>query len=230
MKQWYQHQLQHQITRPELNKIEYSPVVNLAHLSPILQDLKNYRHTTYYRNFYEDDNFPGRAGADLGLTEEQVRSWLFDDAEHSHMARKNGMNYIEIPAAHKDQLKAEFVRLLAADPDTIECVVNLQLPGQFFAMHVDRLKYSDNNTTKDQHQQPPYRRMLLFVDDWQHGQAFQIGDNFIKWRAGDVFDWDPDNVYHGSSNFGFHERYVIRVDFNYSSPWRLKNQDRPTAA
>ena len=227
MKQWYEYQLAEQITKPELNQIDYKPIANLAHLCPILNELKALREESYYRNFYRDANWPGLAAKNSDtLTEEQIREWLFEDERYKDYTEKNGINYIELPDSVRERVVGDIAKTLDLDPNYVTLVVNLQLPGQYFAMHVDRVKYDENGVKRSENAKTPYSRFLLFFDDWQHGQAFQLGDQFLKWRAGDIFTWAPEHVYHGSSNFGFHDRYILRIDVNYDSPWRLEARDK----
>ena len=55
---------------------------------------------------------------------------------------------------------------------------------------------------------------IMFCKDWAQGQGFQMGDNFLKWKAGDVFHWNYRNVPHGTCNFGYETNFVFVITGN----------------
>jgi hypothetical protein len=225
MKQWYEYQLSQQVHKPELNQIDHKPIANLAHLCPHLESLKNFKSDSYFRNFWKDANYSELASLNTGgaVSEQQIKTWLFNDPGTKESSENAGINYLEVPSDIKNLIIDDIAQLVQADPQEITLVVNLQLPGQYLSMHVDRLKYKENGVRRTNDTDTPYKRLLMFIEDWQHGQAFQLGDNFLKWHAGDVYQWSSENVYHGSSNFGFCDRYVLRIDVNYPHEWRLNS-------
>jgi hypothetical protein len=225
MKQWYEYQLANQVAQPELNQLDHVPVANLSHLCPLLEPLKNLKDKSYFRNFWKDANYSELAAlnASGSVSEQQISDWLFNDPDTKESSENTGINYLEVPDSVRALVIDDIGQLVQASPEEITLVVNLQLPGQYLSMHVDRLKYEENGVHRTDDTNTPYKRLLMFMDDWQHGQAFQIGDNFLKWRTGDVYQWSSENVYHGSSNFGFNDRYVLRIDVNYPHEWRLNS-------
>ena len=91
-------------------------------------------------------------------------------------------------------------------------MLNVQKPGQYFALHIDRVRWNEFNQEVESLNHPSkHVRYIVFFDDWQYGQVFQMGENFIKWKSGDVFTWNPRDVPHGSANFGYHDRFVLVV-------------------
>jgi hypothetical protein len=41
-----------------------------------------------------------------------------------------------------------------------------------------------------------------------------MGDNFLKWKSGDVFNWNFRNIPHGTSNFGYDTNFVMVITGN----------------
>jgi hypothetical protein len=88
-------------------------------------------------------------------------------------------------------------------------------------MHIDRHKYQEwevddpkkyvYDKNKDFHKHSIY---IMFFKNWAQGQAFQMGNNFLKWNAGDVFNWNFRNVPHGASNFGYETNFVMVITGN----------------
>jgi hypothetical protein len=54
------------------------------------------------------------------------------------------------------------------------------------------------------------KKVIYFPDDQKPGQMFQIGEDFLKWQAGDMFEWEwwaP----HSASNCGLHPRRSLTI-------------------
>jgi hypothetical protein len=55
------------------------------------------------------------------------------------------------------------------------------------------------------------RRALVFLEDWHPGHYFEGNDEpFVKWRAGDVVEWNYDTP-HLAANLGIEPRYTLQI-------------------
>ena len=106
---------------------------------------------------------------------------------------------------HDEELKQAVSKKFNYDPNRLEMLLHVMEPGQMGILHIDRHKGADSPSGK------PSVRHLIFFDDWAYGQSFQVGEEFIKWRAGDAFLTDEGGAPHGGANFGFNDRFVLRV-------------------
>jgi|TARA_Y100000590_G_scaffold415335_1_gene513017 hypothetical protein len=86
--------------------------------------------------------------------------------------------------------------------------MNIQRPGQMAPLHTDnhseavkKFNISSNN----------FKRMLIFLTDWEMGQGFGINDDCItKWKAGDCYTFDETD-YHWSANAGEDTKYTLVI-------------------
>lgn len=54
-------------------------------------------------------------------------------------------------------------------------------------------------------------RRLVFVEDWQSGHYFQVGDHVcVKWKSGDWIEWGHDDLHLGG-NIGPVTRYTLQI-------------------
>ena len=55
-------------------------------------------------------------------------------------------------------------------------------------------------------------RMFVALDDWRAGQSWLWGDEpWINWKKGDVVNFQWRAVPHGTCNFGWHDRPMLRM-------------------
>ena len=104
------------------------------------------------------------------------------------------MNFHEVP---------KFFYYLFNLNDINEVSLLEQKPGYILPIHKDRELSERGN----------YIRYLLFLTEQRSGHIFQYNNNLLKWNAGDLYRITKDE-YHGSCNFGYSTKLVVRIDCN----------------
>ena len=85
-----------------------------------------------------------------------------------------------------------------------EVIFHVQYPGEMLNLHVDKQYEYNEDETKT-------ARILIFLEDFQAGQFFQMGTSFIQWRAGDIIWFDWKNIPHATANAGWEPRPIMVV-------------------
>lgn len=82
--------------------------------------------------------------------------------------------------------------------------VHVQMPGQVFNIHLDRLeKFNPADPSK-------VMRIMIALSDWEPGQFSQYGNyTHIRYRKGDVYTFDWKNVPHSSANASLKPRISL---------------------
>ena len=217
MKKWFDYQMEHQVLDHDWSKYTH-PVTNLNNkLHKMFDKIKekffiNPDELPCYPNFLNDEKYYNSA-AQGTLTKQQVKE-MIEDPVYKKFLSQEGQHNVVLPA---DDLIASSIKKVCSQIfdlkfDSINISINLQRPGQMFALHVDRIRWQEFYNRDEALNAPSeYNRYMIFMDDWQYGQTFQMGEDFIKWSAGDVFTWHIRDVPHGSANFGYHDRYLMIV-------------------
>jgi len=84
------------------------------------------------------------------------------------------------------------------------------MPGTILPTHSDLyLRYID--LFQLQGREHNIHRAIVFLEDWQPGHYAEYCDEpFVKWRRGDVVDWQYDTP-HMAANMGITPRYTLQV-------------------
>lgn len=98
--------------------------------------------------------------------------------------------------------------------DYIYCACNNLKPGMMTAVHFDLnrsalLKYTPEDKQRKIHAEDKHR-YICFLQDQQPGEHFQIGEQYLKWKAGDIYSF-PWYMPHSTANCGEHDRYIIQI-------------------
>lgn len=213
MKHWYDYQIKNQVinfdwqdaTRPiaNVNK-EFAPFINELKARHCRGELIKESQTFFGEEYLSDIKDPA-------LDPENIKK-LFFHPDFETVTKNSDIDQVRVPADIGAELAPICSKIFNLRLDSVFLGIQLQHPGQYIMFHIDRPKYHDYGLKHtDMHQEPPYRKILIFCDDWQDGQCFQMGKEFIKWKAGDVFTWHPRDVPHGTANFGFEPRWILRV-------------------
>jgi hypothetical protein len=82
--------------------------------------------------------------------------------------------------------------------------VHVQLPGQVFNVHLDRLeKFHPTDPSK-------VMRIMIALSDWEPGQFNQYGNyTHVRYRKGDVYTFDWRHVPHSSANASLSPRVSL---------------------
>jgi hypothetical protein len=99
--------------------------------------------------------------------------------------------------------------------DHTYCVIKCQVqrPGYISPLHIDSRKtiHATDGEKFSISDPPDHSRWIIFMEDWQPGQVFEIGHQYIKWKKGDVFFWSIRDVPHALANIGYWDRFLILI-------------------
>jgi len=224
MKKWVDYQRKHQIKDWDWDYAQH-PVANLSeklslHFDHVIEGYKNETLPAFFENVFIRPDYIARTAATTGgdVSEEQFKAWL---AEYFDLVGGHGHKYIRNFGDSESAIYSIVSSELGLDPASTRIRVQVEEPGHYFMMHIDRHKYQEwevddpkkyiYDKNVDFHKHSIY---IIFFKDWAQGQAFQMGDNFLKWQSGDVFNWNYRNIPHGSSNFGYETNFVMVITGN----------------
>jgi hypothetical protein len=210
MKKWFDYQQTHQVTDFDWSK-NTAPVMNLyPQLGKLMAKIKQnhaakkYQVTT--KKFFSDLLYQDAAAYGLGLSVDIMRDYMNDPEYEELLAGEATDCFMPNAEANEEEfLKKFFAKKLGMVKDKMVLSVRLQKPGQYFVLHFDRPKQQEWGTDLED------KTYLIFFDDWKMGQFFQLGTEFIKWRAGDVYTWSNKDVPHASANVGFDPRFLFLI-------------------
>ena len=92
-----------------------------------------------------------------------------------------------------------------------------QTTGQMLNWHIDNFagrKERGNTFTEIEADKTPNlkRRFAIMLDDWKHGQVFQLGNsNWHQWKKGQCITWEWRDIPHGTCNMGWEDRPMLQV-------------------
>jgi hypothetical protein len=105
------------------------------------------------------------------------------------------------------QLPAGLQRLVDLfDLDDAMARIHVQLPGQVWNLHLDKLeKWMPDDPTQ-------VHRFMVHLTDWQPGHFWSYGNYTHQgWSAGDVTTFDWINVPHATANAGHTPRVTLQI-------------------
>ena len=92
-----------------------------------------------------------------------------------------------------------------------------QTTGQLLNWHIDNFagRKERGNTFKEiEADKNPdlMRRFAIMLDDWKHGQVFQLGNsNWHQWKRGECITWEWKDIPHATCNMGWDNRPMLQV-------------------
>ena len=92
-----------------------------------------------------------------------------------------------------------------------------QRTGQLLNLHIDNFagRKERGNTFKEiaaDRNPELMRRFVIMLDDWEHGQVFQLGNsNWHQWKRGECITWEWRDIPHATCNMGWHDRPMLQV-------------------
>ena len=92
-----------------------------------------------------------------------------------------------------------------------------QTTGQLLNWHIDNFagrKERGNSFVEIEADKNPeqMRRFAIMLDDWKHGQIFQLGNsNWHQWKKGQCITWEWQDVPHATCNMGWEDRPMLQV-------------------
>lgn len=92
-----------------------------------------------------------------------------------------------------------------------------QRTGQMLNWHIDNFagrKERGNSYKEITADKNPelMRRFAIMLDDWKHGQVFQLGNsNWHQWKRGECITWEWRDIPHATCNMGWENRPMLQV-------------------
>jgi hypothetical protein len=225
MKKWLEYQYKNQVKEWDWEYAK-TPIVNInekleSHSKYIIDGFKNETLKAEFQNVFIRPDYIKRTAATTNgeVTEDMFRAWL---AEHLEFIAGIGHKYMTHFGDSHDAVYDVVSTGLGLDPATTRIRIQIEEPGHYFPMHLDRHKYQEWETEGDKEQyvydkNADFHKHSIYItmlQDWQHGQAIQMGNNFLQWKAGDVYNWNFRNVPHGTANFGYETNYIMVITGN----------------
>lgn len=213
MKKWFEYQLEHQVVDRNWSKFT-TPIMNVNSLNGVFAQIKEDYAAGKYKPelepYFTSDRYKNIAGG-LDISYDTLSDWI-NDPEYNEIVSRNGIDVFGLDQKQTSVLSLFFSKKLNIPMKNIEISVHLQKPGQMLSMHVDRIKNQEWGLEKTHvNETPKHSRYVVFFDDWQTGQIFQMGTEFLKWKAGDVYTWQCRDVPHGTANIGYEPRFMLLV-------------------
>jgi hypothetical protein len=184
----------------------WSIINRWAEIENILDKIKN-ANWSHDQDVYYNKTMSDNLERQYGLSQEEV-SELFDDPIY------NIYQQVTFKANLLDRSEIElydfFARFTGFSKHNLRVRYQIQPPGKMVPIHTDfRKAYYYDLPPEEEFR---VGRYLIFLEDQQPGQVFQVNDDFIKWKKGDVLTWNhPAIVPHGTANFGFHPRPIVVI-------------------
>jgi hypothetical protein len=227
MKKFFDYQLEHQV------KVPNNPytLFNFQKIKPYLEDIKR----RYYNGdfgqetawaYRPDSLFLTWVSDEYGIPRNELVD-IFCDPAYEKLSQRSEVDSVNYRnPAYKEicqTLQTFLARELPVEEEGMKIQLHLQRPGQFHALHIDYVRTKVNGTD-DISVDPNHTKFLIFFDDWQEGQAFQINQDFIKWKSCDTLTYNIRDSQHGSANFGYSDRFLLLVTAKYNN--EKKNRDK----
>lgn len=91
--------------------------------------------------------------------------------------------------------------------DKFACRIHVQMPGNVFNMHIDKLRKISPDDKPDD-----IIRIMVHLNDYEHGHFMQYG-NYVHqfWKAGDFYTFDWRHVPHSTANASLSPRTILVV-------------------
>ena len=220
MKKFLEFQLQNQVVVPN----NQHNVFNFSKIKPLLEEIKSRYYNGDFgnvviRSYTPESGFLKSLANDYNIPHSEVIS-IFCDEKYAGLSQRSEVDSV-------DYNNVEFLKIynklciflatgLGLELDGLNIRIHVQKPGQFHALHIDyvKTKLSKNAKITDD---PDHTKFLIFFDDWQEGQAFQINQDFLKWKSCDVLNYNIRDSQHGSANFGYEDRFLMVVTGRYKN-------------
>jgi hypothetical protein len=143
------------------------------------------------------------------LSHDEVEQWILDSQFDFLLKETAKFEEIKVPWDVFLDFSNQCKDLFSIDKTGSEIIVTKQKPGQTSPIHYDRKKYSDYGL--DDQREKNIKRWLIMLEDQHPGQCFLMNNTYLSWKQGDVISWENTELPHGAANFGFYDRYTLRI-------------------
>ncbi len=145
-----------------------------------------------------------RTAEALDIEPAQVQEWM-DDPLYSKL-RDNVVKFKVLDRSEKEVMS--FLKEYFNFSEIRIFYQNLK-PGEMTPWHLDGKKHKEYKLTENEEDR--VKRYIIFLEDQHPGQMWQINNDYIQWKAGDVLTWNQSTSPHGTANVGYHDRPVLMV-------------------
>lgn len=192
------------------------PIANLKEdLDWFFLYIKSGKVPSWWENVFYRRDWNDRTAVGADIAPATLDAWVHDADYKTLMDRAGIYKYDKIEEEAETKLKTIVADKLGLKEETVNVYCHNEPSGHMFPMHLDRNKWGKFSLEEDTTYNPNYGLFIIFFDDWQHGQAFQMGERFLSWKSGDVFTWNHESTPHGSCNFGYEDRFTLLVNGEY---------------
>ena len=169
--------------------------------------------STEYENVFMREDHIQRTAASTGgeISENEYRSYL---NEYFDLMAGQKHHYINNFFGHEELIRNTFASTFDLKPDTVKFRVQVEVPGRYFAVHIDRNRYKawdQEPEMRYEHvvEQQQHRIFVTFMADQELGQIFGFGKKTLNWSCGDTVTWEHQSVPHYTANVGYHNNYML---------------------
>ena len=150
--------------------------------------------------------------------EAKKRRMYSADAEELDLLRAGADPHMEVFQRAKAE-DFEVFQNIAAYFGMTEATIKFhnQRTGQMLNWHIDNFAgrpERGNSFKKIKADEDPslMRRFVIMLDDWRHGQVFQLGNcNWHQWKRGECITWEWRDIPHSTCNMGWDNRPMLQV-------------------
>lgn len=145
------------------------------------------------------------------VTEEEFNEWM---NEYPDIINGHGHKFLRNFGSHRDQIVDILSQELGLDKETMVVRVQIEEPGHFYPVHLDRYNLQTTHADQEYNKEEDNKRNKIYIvmfNDWVRGQMLQLGDNFVKWKAGDVIAFNLRNVPHCTCNVGYEPNFMFII-------------------
>jgi hypothetical protein len=217
MKKWLEYQFRTQVKNFDWDNRVW-PVDNLAEsLGPAFDNIREKfesgQTVTEYENVFMREDHIRRTAASTGgeISENEYRSYL---NEYFDLMSGQRHHYINEFNGNEDLIRQTFADIFDLQPDTVKFRVQVEVPGRYFAVHIDRNRYKVWDQEPEMRyeqvaEQQQHRIFVTFMQDQELGQIFGFGKKTLNWSRGDTVTWEHQSVPHYTANVGYHNNYML---------------------
>ena len=217
MRKWIEYQLRTQVKNFNWSDLYYKIDNLFEPLAPVFNDIQfrfdNNKVITEYENVFMREDHIKRTSASTGgdVSENEYRSWL---NEYFDLMSGQRHHYINDFNGYEDLIKNTFAERFDLQPDTVKFRVQVEVPGKYFIVHIDRNRYKVWDQEPEMRyekvaEQQQHKIFITFMQDQELGQIFGFGKNTINWQKGDTFTWEHQSVPHYTANVGYHTNFIL---------------------
>jgi len=218
MRKWLEYQFKKQVKNFNWNDLVWKQPNLADKLGPVfdqvIQDFESGKtYTPPYNVFMREDHIK-RTSASTGgeISENEYRSFL---NEYFELMAGQGHSYIDSFGDNEETIRNVFAETFNLQPDTVKFRVQVEVPGKYFVVHIDRNRYkvwdqeSEMRYEKVKEQQT-HKIFITFLKDQELGQVFGFGKQTLNdWKRGDTVTWEHQSVPHFTANVGYYNNYIL---------------------